>query len=463
MSDTLERLVMIKEPVWEAIEYRPHAGQKVIHASTARHRVASCGRRYGKSMLGGNELVPEALYTRTAVEELRSKGKRREFWIVGPEYSDAEKEFRQVYDRLTFLEVPFDRPGTYNNPESGDMHISLWNGRFEINAKSAKYPTTLVGESLCGVILAEAAKLKEKVWTKFLRPTLADTRGWSLHTSTPEGKNWFYRMWQRGQDPSDAQWASWRMPSWTNDVIFPGGRYDEEIIDMGKDMSDERFNQEIGADFSEFVGRVFKEFDEETHVGDFRYRPDLPLYACCDYGWTNPFVWLFVQIDDFHNDIFVIGEYRVIHRDINDIADDLRAYEITSHVKKFYPDPALPGDSAVLEKKLRIPWQGGTGGELKWRLELIRQRLKVDPRAVDDPTIHETCLHIDRSCHGLIREMQDYRYPESKEEQNSLQPEKPMDKDDHGPEALGRFMKGYFGGPAEANGRAVQRKANMGR
>jgi hypothetical protein len=123
----------------------------------------------------------------------------------------------------------------------------------------------------------------------------------------------------------------------------------------------------------------------------------------------------------------------------------------------------LPGDSAVLEKKLRIPWQGGTGGELKWRLELIRQRLKVDPRAVDDPTIHETCLHIDRSCHGLIREMQDYRYPESKEEQNSLQPEKPMDKDDHGPEALGRFMKGYFGGPAEANGRAVQRKANMGR
>lgn len=460
----LRRMVMVKEPIWEGIGYTPHNGQRVIHESPARHRVAACGRRFGKSVLGGNELVPEALYTAPLEDALKEAGKRREFWIVGPEYSDAEKEFRQVYDRLTYLEVPFDRPGTYNNPESGQMSISLWHGRFQIHAKSAKYPNTLVGESLSGVILAEAAKLKEKVWTKFIRPTLADTRGWSIHTSTPEGKNWFYRMYQRGLDPADRQWAGWRMPSWANDVVFPDGRMDEEILDMGKDMSDERFNQEIGADFTEFVGRVFKDFDEETHVGDFGYNPRLPLYACCDYGWTNPFVWLFVQVDTLHNDVYVIGEYRVIHRDINDIARDLKAYPITSQVKMFYPDPALPGETAVLEKELKIKASGGTGGELKWRIELIRQLLKVDPRAVDDPTIHETSLHIDRHCHELVREMQDYRYPESKEEQNATQPEKPVDKDDHGPEALGRFMRGFFGGPTDnaTNGRAVVRKAKMG-
>lgn len=415
-------------------------------------------------MLGGNELVPEALLTHTIMDDLLEAGKRREFWIVGPEYSDSEKEFRQVYNALTRLEVPFDRPGTYNNPESGDLHISLWEGTFEIHAKSAKYPGTLVGEGLSGVVLAEAAKLKEKVWTKFLRPTLADFRGWSLMTSTPEGKNWFYRMWQRGQDPADLQWASWRMPSWVNDIVFPEGREDDEIVDMGKDMSDERFNQEIAADFSEFVGRVFKDFDEETHVGDLAYDPRHPVFACCDYGWTNPFVWLVVQIDTWGN-INVLAEYRATHKDINDIARDLKAYPITGMVKTLYPDPAEPGDTAVLEKELRIVANTATGGELKWRLELIRQALKVEPEhAPDEAPEKRPRLLIDRSCKELIREMQDYRYPETREEQNATQPEKPMDKDDHGPEALGRFFRGYFGGPAEGKiqARARVRKARVG-
>lgn len=478
MTDT-QVLALSKEGVWDAIGYEPHEGQQVIHASTARHRVASCGRRFGKSVLGGNELVPEALYTYTFADRLREQGKRREFWIVGPEYSDSEKEFRQVWNRLEYLEVPFDRPGSYNNPESGDLHISLWKGAFEIHGKSAKYPGTLVGEGLSGVILAEAAKLKERVWTKFIRPTLADQRGWSLHTSTPEGKNWFYRMWQRGQNPMDRNWDSWRMPSWVNDHVFPVGAtaagiellhlaftdefssldifrelidrklVDEEIVDMAMDMTEERFNQEVGADFSEFVGRVFKDFDEEIHVGDFKYNPKLPLYLAVDYGWTNPFVCLFVQVDVWDN-VYVIGEYRRINRDIEDIAKDLVAHPYASKAKTLYPDPAEPGDTAVLEKKLKVRANGATGGELKWRLELIRQRLKIDHRRIGLKDKLPTKLVFDRSCKETIREMQDYRYPETKEEQDKEHPEKPLDKDDHGPEALGRFFRGYYGGPADA-------------
>lgn len=457
------RFGLAKEPVFAQVGYEPHAGQALIHRAKERNKVASCGRRFGKSVIGGEELVPEALYTYTIADALLAAGKRREFWIVGPEYSDAEKEFRVIHNELTKLEVPFDRPGTYNNPESGDMHISLWGGTFEIHAKSAKYPNTLVGEGLSGVILAEAAKLKEKVWTKFIRPTLADFRGWSLMTSTPEGKNWFYRMWQRGQDPSDIQWASWRMPSWANTIVFPEGRTDPEIIDMAKDMSDERFNQEIAADFTEFVGRVFKDFDEETHVKDLKYDPRYPVFACCDYGWTNPFVWLIVQVDVWQN-VYVLAEYRAVRKDINDIAHELSSFPIMSQVKKFYPDPAEPGDSAVLEKKLKIPFDANTGGELKWRLELIRQALKPLPEHAPDEEKQPKLL-IDRSCQELIREMQDYRYPDTKEEQNKTQPEKPMDKDDHGPEALGRFFRGYFGGPGEDNDKQSAprvRKARMG-
>jgi len=482
---------LVKERVWPSVEYVPHEYQVKIHRSKARHKVAAAGRRLGKSHLGGHELTVEALYTHTVADILRRKGKRREFWIVGPEYSDSEKEFRVLWNDLSRLEVPFDRPGSYNNPESGEMVISLWGGRFKVIAKSAKYPGTLVGEELAGVIMAEAAKQKQIVWTKYIRPMLADTRGWSLHTSTPEGKNHFYELWKRGQDPNDTAWDSWKIPSWFNPIVFPEGAtpeaiallmrmlhpenqedqritvkdvlaagMDPEILDMALDMSAERFKQEIGADFTEFVGRVFKDFDEEIHVRDLQYRPDLPLYGACDYGWTNPFVWLAIQVDTFGN-VYVLAEYRAIQKDINDISRDLSALPAARRAAKFYPDPAEPGDTAVLSKVLKVPFSKNTGGEKKWRLELIRQHLRPLPLHVPIE-LRQPRIFIDRSCVELIREMQDYRYPETKAESLKAAPEEPLDKDDHGPEALGRFFRGHFGPPPSPGKRNARvRTANM--
>jgi hypothetical protein len=462
--------------VFDQIEYRPHVGQRQIHKSLSRMKVVPCGRRFGKSVIGGNDLVVEALYTKAILNSI--KAKRREFWIVGPEYSDSEKEFRILYDTLSGLGVPFDKPGTYNNPHTGEMVISLWRGKFRVEAKSAKYPGTLVGEGLHGVVLAEAAKIKERVWSKFLRPTLADHRGWALMTSTPEGKNWFHEQYKRGIDPSDLEWAGWRMPSWINPHVFPDGctpealmllhrmqkprndadrmitwemilsaGVDSEIIDMARDMSAAKFSQEIEADFTDFVGRVFKDFDEETHVGDFEYDPRYPCFAACDYGWTHPFVWLVIQVLPFDK-LRVLYEYRVSNRDINEIADDLLQHPLTKHCKVLYPDPASPGDSAVLEKRLRMTVDTNTGGELKHRLESIREALKVAPMH-GDAKYRKPRIMFDRSCTGIIDEFGKYRYPETKEEALTMPSEKPMDLDDHGPEALGRFFKGKYGGPLD--------------
>lgn len=445
---------------FETVDYVPHSGQDKIHQSTARHRVVSAGRRFGKSQVGGHELTVEALHTYHLADMLKAQGKRREFWIVGPEYTDSEKEFRTLYNDLKKLQVPFDRPGTYNNPESGDMVVSLWGGAYLAHAKSAKYPQTLVGEGLSGVILAEAAKLKQRVWTKFVRPTLADYRGWSLHTSTPEGKNWFYELWRLGQDPAKVQWDSWRMPSWINEVVFPLGKDDPEIADMAADMSAERFSQEIEADFTDFVGRVFKDFDEETHVTDVEYDASRPILLATDYGWSNPFVVLAIQVDAFEN-VSVLREYRTVHKDTNDVARDLLADPVFRNGKVMYPEPASPGDTAILQKALKCKVVTNTGGEVKHRLELIRQHLRLLPEHVPVEQRAPRLL-IDRSCAGLIQEMQDYRYPENKSEVKGA-PEQPLDKDDHGPEALGRFFKGYFGGPTDGKrARATVRRANMG-
>lgn len=437
---------LVKDRVWPKIAYEPHRGQQLIHDSVARHRLASCGRRFGKSKLGGSEMVPHALMAYTERKALEDLSMQRRYWLVGPNYDDAEREWRVFYDACRKLKMPFDRPGTYNDPQGGNMQMSLWDGRFIVECRSAAHPESLDGEGLDGVIMVEAAKIKRFIWDKFIRPALADKRGWSLHTSTPEGKNHFYDKYKRGQDPNDLEWDSWRMPSWVNDIIFPEGRIDPEIISMALDMSEERFNQEIGADFTDFVGRVFKDFEFETHVKDIQYDPRYPLYAACDYGWTNPFVWLLIQVDVWDN-VYVLGEYRVTQRDTNDICKDLLEWYagLSTKCKMFYPDPAEPGDSEIIRKALGITPGGSTGGELKHRLEMIRTKLKIGPEHAP-PEEQLPKLFIDRSCTGLIHEMEEYRYPDNKKE-DKHNPEIPMDKDDHGPEALGRFFRGYYGSP----------------
>jgi hypothetical protein len=458
-----EQLTVRLKDTLQAVAYRPHAAQRPIHSSVSRHRVVDAGRRFGKSVIGGHELTHEYRVTAHEQDAWRAAGKRREFWIVGPEYSDAEKEFRVLWNDLKRLEVPLDRPGSYYNAETGDMVISALNGLFMVHARSAKYPTTLVGEGLSGVILAEAAKLKESVWTKFIRPALADFRGWSLHTSTPEGKNWFYESWLRGQDPAQAAWDSWRCPSWLNPIVFPLGREDPEILEMLDEMSEQKFEQEVAAGFTDFVGRVFKAFDEEIHVADLEYDPRYPVYLAMDFGWSNPFVCLAIQVDVFDR-VNVLWEYRTTHKDPSEIARDLEQQAICRIAKGIYPDPAEPQDANLIAKTLKVPLKGNTGGELKHRLELIRKALKVNPEhAPEDPDARPQLL-INRRCYGLIYEMGEYRYPENKSEIRP-DPEQPLDKDDHAPEALGRFFRGYFGLPGAKEGRqrATVRRANMRR
>ena len=188
------RKAVSQAKVFERLGFYPHVGQRPILSSTARFNVSAAGRRFGKSELGGHKLTVRAVESYYRRAQYEAMGKRMEYWIVGPNYSDAEKEFRVLYNDLTRQEFPLDRPGTYNDPIGGNMHVSLWGGRFQVHAKSAAHPESLVGEGLHGALLVEAAKIKERVWTKFVRPTLNDFKGWADFTSTPEGKNWFYEL-----------------------------------------------------------------------------------------------------------------------------------------------------------------------------------------------------------------------------------------------------------------------------
>lgn len=444
-------LVISKSRLWPKVGYYPTRGQRQIHQATERFLVSAAGRRFGKSTSHGMELLPEVYRTYVQKDLLEDEGRRREFWIVGPQYTDSEKEFRAIYNSCKRLQMPFDKPGTYYDAHGGDLQMSLWGGKFLLIGQSAKYPDHLVGEGLCGVVMAEAAKMKLLIWEKYIRPTLADYRGWGKFGSTPEGKNWFYDLWRKGQPGGDPNWRSFRFPSWANERIFPLGKDDPEIEALKGDLSEEMVAQEIGAEFSDYVGKVFKTWDEEWHVRPCGYNPDWPLYIAADYGWTNPNVALFIQVDPWDR-VYVIDEYYQTHRSPEEMALDLAEGNYShSHIElcrkatHLFGDPASPGASHTLAEKLRLRVMGNTGGEIKDRLELIRRWLK-------DENTHLDITHPDRrpklivapKCKHMHFEMDAYRYPKTKAE-GTTAPEKPLDKDDHTPEALGRFFAGHYG------------------
>lgn len=493
--------------------FDPHSAQLKLSEDQSRFLIATAGRRMGKSNWVGKELVPEAFRAKKMASWLASEQKRLEFWSVGPKYSDAEKPFRVFYNTCKALGLPFDKPGTYYSIESGSMTVSLWDGAFIYSAKSAQYPDTLVGEGLSGVHVEEAAKMKEGVWTQMLLPSLSDFDGWAKFTSTPEGKNWYYRLHRDAEEPKKLNWSAHRLPAWMNPHVYKtptvgkhvkqmmhimnehpesssfeiakaqGLTIDEQILQMANDLTIPMFQQEIAAEFTDFVGKVFKEFDEETHTRFLPFNPNWETIAAVDYGYRNPNVWLLIQIGPW-GEINVVDELYQ-----SDLAPDEFAHEILRRglcpdiATEFFPDPASPGDTKTLENIFRragkrIRARSHTGGELDNRINLIRLALKdrlvdtelstplwrqeANPRPRD---IRRPRLMISTKCPKTIYEFGEYRYPEKKDEQaetSTKRYELPMKKDDHTPEALGRFLASkYHSAANQYGGGARVTKANF--
>lgn len=499
------------------VNWQPNPAQLVVAESTCRYKLLAGGRRLGKDYLGGTDkLLPEVILTKPLSSTLLSEGRKRIFWIVGPSYQESEKTFRVIWNWCKKLEIPMEK-GSFNSPEIGLMQIKLWGGALEIIAKSAQVPERLVGEGLSGVILCEAAKMRSTIWPKYLQPTLGDYGGWAYFGSTPEGKNWFYELWRHAQDPFNTDWSSWRMPSWVNPWVYTvsGRRHvaegrtgplvvppeeitnekhvyalmelmrqtntsahklmsennfqiDSEIVDRINDLPPELFLQEIAADFTEFVGRVFKDFDEETHVTDLVYNPGWDTYAAVDYGFNNPNVWLLIQVGPW-GEINVIDEIYESGLDPEDFADEIRYRGLNpANLRYIFAEPADPGATKILEKKLNVRAIGNTGGELNNRLNWIRKLLREPRYTVDDPYFAESLdgftvgqlrprLLFDRKCKHTIEDMLNYRYPEKRDgaEVSTKRFDLPMKKDDHGPEALGRFCAGFFGNFGKQGGTRV--------
>lgn len=294
---------------FDEIGYRPHKaegepldgkrfwegeGQYEVHCSKFRDIVVCAGARFGKSMLGAREMECDLLLP------------QRRWWVVGPTYPLAGKEWRYAVD--DFLRGLGKRQilSLHDNPAGGDMYLRLGNGS-ELEGKSAAKPAGLLGEELDGVILAEASQIDSDIINRYVLPRLINRKGRIIVPTTPAGmkgpEDWLYEMFHKGKNPELTGVKSWEFPTESNPYIDR-----DELRRIKETVGDEIWNEQFLGKFVYRVGRFYKEFGP-IHIAEegIVYNPLLPVNRGWDFSYHTPAViWTQVDTRDRH---LVLGEF----------------------------------------------------------------------------------------------------------------------------------------------------------
>ena len=236
----------------------PEPRQVEILDSPARFKVAVCGRRWGKTLLG---IV--------AGSEGHGGGRGAlqggEIMWVAPAYPEivASGVWRSLKRALGGVAV--DKSET-------DRRLVLPGGG-SWTVRSAENPDTLRGPGLDGFVLDETATCREEVWHEVLRPAVSDRNGWGLFQGTPKGMNWFEQLFTAAEGRPG--WGRWQRPTSENQRILAA-----ELEDARQDIGPLAYSQEYEAQFVSAGAGLFKRewFRYYTVVED-RYR-----YGAADTG-----------------------------------------------------------------------------------------------------------------------------------------------------------------------------------
>jgi hypothetical protein len=209
-----------------------HAAQRAIFLDKTRHRIAVCGRRFGKSVVGQFACIETA-------------GQGGIAWWIAPSYPQATLLWNDLKKLVKPLPVRI---------KESDRMITLTKTGGIIQIKSADNPETLVGAGLDLAVLDEAALMSPVVWQSSIRPALSDKRGRGLFLFTPKGVgNYTYKLYGYGLDPNFPQWSSHHYPTSANPHILP-----DEIEQARLDMPDRIYREMYLAEFISDSDGVFR-------------------------------------------------------------------------------------------------------------------------------------------------------------------------------------------------------------
>jgi hypothetical protein len=247
-----EMRLRLAELIWG---WKAHPTQREWLLCDAQTKVASCGRRWGKTEAAAVDAITFAL-THPGSTQI----------IVAPTYDQSRLIFGTV-ERLA-LTSALTRPWA---KVTRTPYPRLTLGGSVIMARTADEDgRNLRGHAADRVIVDEAAYVRDSVVTEVIAPMLADRNGRLLMISTPFGKNHFYRAFLRGvgrqrstvneqglstddrRPMTDDRCAAFSFPSWENPHISR-----DYIERQRAEISPRQFSVEYEAQFIDSASCVF--------------------------------------------------------------------------------------------------------------------------------------------------------------------------------------------------------------
>lgn len=380
--------------------------QTKIFKDKARFRVVVAGRRFGKTFLAIGEL------SRAAMDKPGAN-----CWYLAPTFR-AAKDI--AWDMLVNT-LPEEIIAKRNESE---LTIRLINGSM-IAIKGGEAYDNLRGRSLDFVVLDEVADMRPQVWTEVVRPSLSDRQGSALFIGTPKGRNHFYDLWTVGADKAEG-WNSFQF------TTLEGGNVPPEEVEAAKHDLDERtFNQEYNANFVNYSGIIYYNFDRSESVLSTPPDDMQVLHIGMDFN-LDPMSAV-VAVKDGEA-IKIIDEIVIYGSNTDEIVDEIQQRYPGRRIV-VYPDPACRQrkTSAGGRTDLSILQNAGFAVKVRNSHTAIRDRINsVNARLLSADG--ERRLFVDPKCKQVIKSLERQTYKEG-----TNQPDKESGFD-HMNDALGYLV-----------------------
>ena len=177
------------------VPYQASALTLPIHHCPARFRVLDCGRRFGKSWLAiaeGSQMS----------QDVRNSQRRPALgMVVAPTYEMVEKDWKIArYLLAKVITQPWESRKTLELGSFGEIEFRSTDSQGGAGR----------GGGYDWMVLDEASRIPRAAWEEDLRPSLSDRMGRAVFLSTPNGRNWFYDLWRKGQQPDQTLYKSWK-------------------------------------------------------------------------------------------------------------------------------------------------------------------------------------------------------------------------------------------------------------
>ena len=193
------------------------------------------GRRFGKSLTTLIDMLHEC-----------ATKKQQRWFVTAPSIDQAKIYFGEIEQLLGNPKLPFSLLVPEKKFKMSPFpEVELINGSKIMARSTAMYGIYLRGKGADGIVITEAAFVKDRVYTDVIRAMVLDRKGKIRAESTPNGsQGYIYQLFKQGQNDADGYYRSFHATAYDNIRLDKN-----EIEQIRKEIPELAFRVEYLAEF----------------------------------------------------------------------------------------------------------------------------------------------------------------------------------------------------------------------